>query len=126
MIARLEGLGTLSVVDDAALYQYCLLFSETEARAIRQSRIDEQAARLESQIPDDVTGSDRAACVRAVIDLIRTAASYDAKLRQDRMALRQYLVEFGLTPAARSRVKVPAKPQQSKVEQFLARRGAGA
>jgi hypothetical protein len=26
------------------------------------------------------------------------------------MALRQYLVEFGMTPAARSRVKVPDAP----------------
>jgi hypothetical protein len=29
------------------------------------------------------------------------------------MAIRQYLVEFGLTPASRGRIKLPPKPEES-------------
>jgi phage terminase small subunit len=123
MVGRLQGLGTLSVVDDAALFQYCCLFAETEARVIRQREMDDQIKRIEASFsrPEvELTGAELSACVQAVAQLANQVGSYDAKIRQDRMALRQYLVEFGMTPAARSRVKVPVKPAQSKVEQFMA------
>lgn len=122
MVGRLERMGTLSSVDDAALYQYCLLFAETEARVERQAKLLERVDILEDQLTEEMSGADRAKCIQAIAKMAIMAGSYDAKIRQDRMALRQYLVEFGMTPAARSRVKLPAQKPKSKVEEFLARR----
>jgi len=43
--------------------------------------------------------------------------------RELSQALRQYLIEFGLTPASRTRIKVEAPKEKSKVESFREKHG---
>jgi P27 family predicted phage terminase small subunit len=96
MVDRLEASKTLSVVDDAVLYRYCQLHARAE-------RLERQIARLKSAFYVDHVGNPK---VHPAFAQLR---SYD-------QALRGYLVEFGMTPAARSRVKVP--DAQAPVDPF--------
>lgn len=129
MIRRLEQSKTLSTVDDGALYQYCRLFAETEAIAVSQQ---ETAASLDI-IEENLHGLAKDQLVAAfqeITKLRQLEARYTTQIRQGRMALRTYLVEFGLTPAARSRVKVvsgqtkdePANPLAALQQQARALR----
>ncbi len=122
MIGRMESSGTLSKVDDAALYQHCRLFAETEQIERTQAETSETVRILQENFDgkDDLSFENMLAVAQEITKLKKLEASYISQVRQGRMAIRQYLVEFGMTPAARSRVKLPAKPQQSKAEQFRA------
>jgi hypothetical protein len=42
-----------------------------------------------------------------MVTLLIAIAKATRDLRQGHMAIRQYLVEFGMTPSARTRVKLP-------------------
>jgi len=90
MCDRLELARTLSLVDDAVLYRYCQLHARAE-------RLERQIAALKSAFYVDHMGNER----------VHPAF---AQLRAHDQALRGYLVEFGLTPAARSRVKPADAP----------------
>lgn len=90
MVDRLEVSKTLSIVDDAVLYRYCQLHARAE-------RLERQIATLRSPFYTDAFGNPR-------------VHPGFAQLRAHDQALRGYLVEFGMTPAARSRVKVPDTP----------------
>jgi phage terminase small subunit len=117
MVTRLEESGAASKVDDAAVYQYAQLFAETEQAVAEKAEARAAVDRLlESQ--GDVEKDDLLAFFQELGKMQKLAAGYDNKIRQGRMAIRQYLVEFGLTPAARSRVKLPEKKPVSKVDQF--------
>ena len=122
MITRLEANQTLTTVDDAVLYQYCQLFAEVEhvlearrgntaliatltvaiAKWTRMTdRLDEdddagRAAALGTQIADAIAHT---------VTLNKLDMKLTTQLRQGHMAVRQYLVEFGMTPAARNRVQ---------------------
>jgi len=116
MIARLEELGTLSAVDDAALYQYVCLFGETEDTQDRrrdtallvttlQATIAREATRITNAaapVAEDLAAT--ADAVAQILALQQVIAKQTTQLRQGHMAIRQYLVEFGMTPAARTRV----------------------
>jgi P27 family predicted phage terminase small subunit len=104
MVGRLQQTRTLSVVDDAALYQYVRLYAEIEALSADQERIAETIAKLEGYI-EELPPSERGSSIADLIKLRQIEARYPGQIRQGRMALRQYLVEFGMTPAARGRVK---------------------
>jgi len=129
MVDRLEASQTLSTVDDAVLYQYVQLFAETEG--ILESRrtnarlaktlyaaIDRLVAayeRAEGADPDaSVLNITKA--VAQIVELKKLDAKHITQLRQGHMALRQYLVEFGMTPAARSRVT--AAPPPAPIDPF--------
>lgn len=105
MTARLELLGALSPVHDAALYQHCRLFAETEDQARRGEEYSASIAILESNLRD-LEGADLLHCFQEITKMHSLRARNESKVRQGRMALRQYLVEFGVTPAAISRVSV--------------------
>lgn len=114
MVDRLEHCGTLTTVDDAVLLQYVQLFAETE-------RINQRAAahtRLIAQLMKTVRklqGLELVEAVKAIVSLQLAEGKDTRDLRQGHMAIRGYLVEFGMTPAARNRVKVPggAKKQNA-------------
>jgi len=109
MITRLQASRTLSVVDDGMLYQHCRLFAETEELVEEKAEARAAVDRLlESQ--GDVEKDDLLAFFQEVGKMQKLAASYDSKLRSNRMALRVSYVEFGLTPASRGRVKVADTP----------------
>lgn len=120
MVHRLHASKTLATVDDAALYQYCCLFAETEG--IRHSRITNARllAKLETAL-ERVRHEDQIAEVAgAIADLQKLDAKHLQQLRQGHMALRQYLVEFGMTPAARTKVTVvtPVSPTTDPTDPF--------
>lgn len=110
MICRLTQLGSLSKVDDAVLYQYCRMFAETEGIAVAQAETAATVKILQENLDglSELTFADLMAAAQEITKLRKLEAGYITKVRQGRMALRTYLVEFGLTPAARSRVKLPA------------------
>jgi P27 family predicted phage terminase small subunit len=84
MLDRLEASKTLSTVDDAALYRYCQLHARAE-------RLEQQLAELKYPFYNDHFGHPR-------------VHPGFAQLRAHDHTLRGYLMEFGLTPAARTRV----------------------
>ena len=117
MIGRLEQLGTLTVVDDAALYQYALLFAETEGLALNQI---ETAASIDI-MEENLHGLKKEELIQAFQEITKLRAleaRYSTQIRQGRMAVRQYLVEFGMTPSARTRVKVPEKKTGDPFAEF--------
>jgi P27 family predicted phage terminase small subunit len=114
MVTRLDLAKTLSTVDDAALYQYCCLFAETEAIAVAQLTNAALVLKLQAAIEKLRDGEQIVRAIESIVQLKKLEIKSTAQLRQGHMALRQYLVEFGMTPAARSRVKevggAPAEP----------------
>jgi P27 family predicted phage terminase small subunit len=126
MVARLEVSGTLSKVDDAAIYQYALLFAETEDAARMRREAGDTARILRENFDgnEKLDFADQLAAAQEINKSMKLEASYATSVRQGRMAIRQYLVEFGMTPAARSRVKASPKKELSKAEQFRQRKGA--
>jgi phage terminase small subunit len=137
MVVRLEAAKTLSTVDDAALYQYCTLFAETEhvieVRRVNSALIDTLKAaiakwtRMVNRLDEDddaaqatALGSQIATAIDRTIMLQKLDMKLTTQLRQGHMAVRQYLVELGMTPAARSRVQPSpdAAPQTSPIDRF--------
>lgn len=112
MTARLEQACTLSLVDDAALYQYVQLFAENEAGAADVASNRRLIARLKKAALAKLEGPELVRAIETLVDLQRLVNRASRDLRQGHMAIRQYLVEFGMTPASRTRVKVSpaAKP----------------
>lgn len=106
MVGRLEASGSLTLVDDAALYQYCQLFAETEQIAEDRECLESAVDRLEENLAD-MEGEDFIKLAQEITQQRKLIAKCTDQLRSGRMAIRAYLVEFGMTPAARSRVKLP-------------------
>jgi P27 family predicted phage terminase small subunit len=123
MVDRLEAAQTLSTIDDAALYQYCCLFAETEGILDTRRTNAQLVTRLLTAV-DTLDDDARVQAIAQIVQLKRLDAKYTTHLRQGHMALRQYLVEFGMTPAARSRVKVPETPPADPFAEFDAVGGA--
>jgi len=101
MVDRLELSKTLSSVDDAVLYRYCQLFARAE-------RLERHIARLRSAFYRDHLGNPK-------------VHPGFAQLRAYDQSLRGYLVEFGMTPAARTKVEVAKKPakKDSALSKYL-------
>lgn len=108
MVDRLEQNKTLSVVDDAALYQYVQLFAETEQVKTDHADVRKLSADLKKST-DTLEGRDLVDAIKEIVTLQFLIGKQTLQLRQGHMAIRQYLVEFGMTPSARTRVKLPAQ-----------------
>jgi seryl-tRNA synthetase len=113
MIARMETSKTLSGVDDAALYQYVELYAETEAIKVDHQRIRALSSKLMKSVRT-LKGSDLVDAVKEIVKLEFVLSKQSTQLRQGHMAVRQYLIEFGMTPSARTRVKIPAGTEKPK------------
>lgn len=124
-IGRLRVMGTTSTLDDAALFQYVCLYAETEALAVKQVHTSELIETLEDTIHgkgdglEPLTGPNLVAAITQIAKLKQLDASYTTSVRQGRMALRQYLVEFGLTPASRAKVAVPSSGKEDTIESLI-------
>jgi len=118
MLTRLEASQTLTTVDDGVLEQHCRLYQETEAVAVQQSDAQASAKVLEENLGDvkGMSAADRIALFTHVVELQKIISKCTDQLRSGRALLRQYLVECGLTPASRSRIKLP-KPTED-VDEF--------
>lgn len=126
MVARMVTVNTVSTVDDAALYQYCKLFAETEALEADRETGRKMTLALRRQT-QKLEGAELVEAITQIVKLKLLEGKIAVQIRQGRMALRQYLVEFGMTPSARTRVKPnkgagAAKPQ-SKLAAFFASKG---
>lgn len=110
MVDRLEAARTLSKVDDAVLYQYCCLFAETELVIVAHRMNVTLVAKLQVVIDKLTNGELIVDAIAQIVQLKKLEAKLTAQLRQGHLAVRQYLVELGMTPAARSRVTVPDAP----------------
>lgn len=124
MVKRLETSRTVSVVDDAALYQYVNLFEETEvvkSEAIEARKLSKQLKRAAQKLD----GQQLVDAIDRIVELHKMVAGYAQRLRMQRTALRTYLVEFGMTPASRGRVRVAkdAEKKGSKLLAFMGGRG---
>jgi hypothetical protein len=108
MVIRLTVSGTISTVDDALLLQYALLFAETQAIARTQAETAGSIAILEENLAG-LTGADLVACFQEITKLRQLEGRYISQIRQGRMGLRTFLIEFGMTPLSRNRV-VKASP----------------
>lgn len=117
MIADLEAAKTLATTDRMALYQYCRLYAETEAQAERASEYAEGIQTLEDNL-SGLEGAELVACFQEIGKLHQLRAQNETKVRQGRMGLRIYLVEFGQTPASRGRVKLPEAPPTDPFDEF--------
>lgn len=122
MVHRLTTTKTLSLVDDGALYQYCDLFAETEGLKAKYWQIEKQTRELTKIVAKQkLDGSEFVQALKQITELQRQSIGLVTKLRQNHLALRTWLVEFGLTPSARTRVKQlggGAERPQSRVDAF--------
>ncbi len=99
---------TLTLVDDAALANYCQLHAD----AMRlQLALNALATPFFDKVSVDGAG------VEHVEPKVHPGF---AQLRAYRQALRMYLQEFGLTPVARSRVRVSEGAASDGLAEFLA------
>lgn len=110
MVDRLEAARTISKVDDAALYQYCCLFAETELVIVAHRTNVALVEKLQRVIDKLTNGELIVEAIAQIVQLKKLEAKLTAQLRMGHLAVRQYLVELGMTPAARSRVTVPDAP----------------
>lgn len=123
MAEDLERHKTLAVTDRQALYQYARLYAETEAVAAQVLALGEQIEGLNAALKQ-LTDADLLAGIQAVVKLHQVVSARESKVLAGRLAMRQFLIEFGMTPASRTRVKLPTGKPKSKIEQFMARQHA--
>lgn len=123
MVTRLETAGTLSIVDDAAIYQYAQLFAETESIKEDHAQLRKLSRDLKATVKK-LDGDELVEAIGKIVILHQLAQKQTTQLRQGHMAIRTYLVEFGMTPSARNRVKVPkaAAPPANPLDKFLNRK----
>lgn len=105
MVARLEQSKTLSIVDDGVLYQYVQLFAETEGILDDVTALQALSTQLKT-LAATLEGDQLVNAICEIVKLQQVLAKKSTQLRQGHMALKQMLVEFGMTPASRSRVKL--------------------
>ncbi len=117
LVWALEDQGSLHRVTGAAIYQYCKLFAETEAVAEDQATMRASVKILEENIRE-VEKAELVALFQEVGKLRTLVSKSTDQLRSGRVSIKGYLVEFGLTPASRGRVKLPAKKEE--VDEFSA------
>lgn len=114
MVGRLATTATLTIVDDGVLYQYVCLFAETEGIGVAHRTNVALVDKLQTAIDKLKDGEHIVRAIEAIVQLKKLEAKHTTQLRQGHMALRQYLVEFGMTPAARNRVD-PTAPAEKPV-----------
>jgi len=98
MAPKLHALKLLTELDITALAAYCKCFS-----------VWVQANNMVSLMGDFIVGSKGS--------LVQNPAVSTAKHAE--IELRRWLVEFGMTPASRTKVQVPTKKKNSDLEAFL-------
>lgn len=117
MIWAFEDMGMLAKVDREALFAYCRLWSRTV-----QVEADQEEARASLRVLEDnlgdVEASDKVALFGQIVALRKDISKCTDQSRSGWMAIRQYLVEFGMTPSSRGRIKLP--PKTEEVDAFAA------
>lgn len=118
-----DQLKIASTIDGLAVYQYAMLYEETEATAEARADLLRTIAELETVRLPTLTGPERSAAFQLLATLRKLERKCIDQLRQGRTALRQFLLEFGLTPASRNRIHVPTtEPEADPFATFQAQR----
>lgn len=106
VIVSLDAMEITHTIDGHAVEQYAKLYAETEG--IADQRIAGRVAMdsLTTTI-QSLRGVDLANAVASLVDLAKLDAKHVDQLRNGRNAIRLFLVEFGLTPASRNRIRLP-------------------
>jgi P27 family predicted phage terminase small subunit len=113
IVPELEALGLLSRVDRVALAAYCQSWARWKQAEEVISR-DGMSLELKKQ---NRMGREY---VYGAMPRPEVAIS-----QRERMLMKGFLVEFGLTPASRSRIHVPPQPKKDAFEEWAGgRRGA--
>jgi phage terminase small subunit len=121
VVDALEAMDCLHTVDGLALYQYAALYGETEGIRAQQDRYRATVDTLESAL-DGLTGSDLGQAVQQIAGLAKLDSKCTDQLRAGRTAIRLFLLEFGLTPASRNRIRLP-EDAPADADQFAALAG---
>lgn len=130
MLERMRTTKIVTSVDDAALYQYARLWSETEGISRDHDATRRAIRLLQREALHKLAGDELVRAIEALERMKATLQRQATQLRMQRLALRTWLIEFGMTPAARPRVRIPtadpAKKPESKLLAFLGGKGAPA
>lgn len=113
IVRELLQLGVLTVVDGKALAMYCDAYAdwqEAQRDCVKHGLVLDSPVLDEENKPIMVGG--QALTVRKVNPAftVKSAAQ---------KTLKSFLIEFGLTPASRAKLKVPTKPKVDPMEAFL-------
>lgn len=100
VVAELEDIGQLALIDAGRLFQYVSLFAEVEAISANQV-VTEELIKKARKAMNGLDGLELLQAVEQVVKLQQLVVRQTNQLRQGRMALRQYLNDLGLTPVAR-------------------------
>lgn len=106
MVSRMEQAGSLSKIDDASIYQYAKLFAETREAEVHITKLHKVADKLIAA-SNKLEGAELVESMRHIAAIEKVLKDYTGTVRMGRMAIRQYLVEFGMTSSARGRIKMP-------------------
>lgn len=116
--AKLLELGVLTIVDGKALAMYCDAYAdwqEAQRDCTKFGLVLDAPVLDENNQPIYVGG--RALTVRKVNPAFTVK---NASMK----TMKSYLIEFGLTPASRSKLKLPAKPVEDPMAKFLNEKNA--
>jgi P27 family predicted phage terminase small subunit len=112
MVAALLPLGMVTAIDGSALAHYCDLHAKAVGIAKEMARPQFRYLIEECDTMIDAAGAGAQVVKARPNPLVRMSL----QLKQQ---LRLYLIEFGLTPSSRSRVKSAIPAERSKLERFL-------
>jgi P27 family predicted phage terminase small subunit len=124
MVARLEQVGSLSDVDDATLYQYVRLFAEVEDTRADFADIGPLVTTLKRRALRKLDGQELVDAIEKVVELQKLKNRLKVQAKAGALAIRQYLVEFGITTTSRVRVKTKlaeSTVSDAKKERFFGR-----
>lgn len=110
-----EDMGMLAKVDAHTMFAYCQVWSKTLMVDQRQVEMLDGVRILRENVPD-VRKDDPQGLIQLyqeIVTLEKLISKCTDQSRAGWMAIRQYLVEFGLTPASRGRIKLPAKTEEA-------------
>lgn len=110
MVPLLQAIGVISEVDGLALAEYCRAHALIE---MAQKEIDKNGMTFVTHF-EDKDGNVIAGDIKA-----NPACSI---LSTQQKVMKSFLIEFGLTPASRSKLKITKKTDADPMEQFLSRK----
>lgn len=109
MVRMLMSQGVLTEVDGKALAAYCESFAQAEVALKHIQSV--------GQVVDvNVLGKD-GEVIRLRIEKNPSWAIWIEAIK----AMKAFLIEFGLTPASRSKLKLPKKPEEDEIDKLLGR-----
>lgn len=120
MLDALEARRSLSKDDYASVYQYVELFAEAERVKAASVEVEQKITLLDKLLKKITDVHVLIELMERIENLYKIRVKHANQIRQGRLAATRLLVELGMTPAARSRVRIPktGERKQSKLALF--------